>query len=200
MLRVSYSWRPRTLSRQLLCVSRDGDPTTFSVQPVQCSITHSKESVFWCSGKTLFQFVPTASCPITVYHWKALPLSSVISTHWWRSAWAFSLLSPLSLSSQERHCSPSIISVVLGCSLSSSPTSPVHWGAPDWTLQPQGTSAGEELQLPQPAPPRLPLVAGTINPLPWPLLLGHIAGSPPICRALGPQGLSWRMIPKPLYN
>lgn len=111
-----------------------------------------------------------------------------------------SLFWVLSAFLHRRHCSPSIISVVLGCSLSSSPTSPLHWGAPDWTLQPQGTSAGEELQLPQHAPPRLPLVAGTINPLPWPLLLGHIAGSPPICRALGPQGLSWRMIPKPPYN
>lgn len=74
-------------------------PHHLSVQPVQCSITHSKKKrVHWCWGKTLcFSLYPLLLVPslcTTKKHYLCLlcTLLLFISTHVWRSVWTFSFL------------------------------------------------------------------------------------------------------------
>lgn len=117
----------------------------------------------------VFQFVPTASCPITVHHWGASPVISALPFCYSHTGMmsCLNLLfsgqdSPSSLTFPTIEILQSLphFSGTLLVSVQHSHISPAL-GSPKVNTAPQCTSAGEELQLPQPAPPRSPLVAFT---------------------------------------
>lgn len=161
---------PRALSRQLLSVSKDGDPITFL-----CNLSSAPS----LTVKQVFTDVQAKPCvPVCTHCFMShhcAPLRS-LTCH---------LCTPLLLfphrddvlskpspfwagQSQLSQTFPTIeilqslhpFSGTLLVSVQHSPISPAL-GSPKVNTAPQCTSAGEELQLPQPAPPRSPLVAFT---------------------------------------
>jgi len=68
--RPTYSRLPRTMSRWFFSIYKDGESTKFLGNLDECSVTLTveKESPDVQAESSVFQFVPTASCPDTGHH------------------------------------------------------------------------------------------------------------------------------------
>lgn len=130
------------MSRQLLSVSKDGDLTTSLCNLCRAPLLTVKKKEFTdvqakpCVSVCTQCFLPHHCVPL-----KSLTsVFSALSFHYFHTLMMFCLNllfsglnspSSLNLSSEERYSNPSIISVALCWTLSSSPTSPLRCGAPN---------------------------------------------------------------------